>query len=180
MKILKRILIGLGVLVLLVLIVAAFVGNDFSVQREVTINKPKAEVFNYVKMVGNQKNFSVWQKKDPNAKMETSGTDGTVGFVSKWDSEVREVGKGEQQITAVKDGERMEMALHFYKPMDSKANAFFSTEAVGDNQTKVKWGFSGRMSYPMNIMLLFMNMDNMLGKELQEGLDNLKTTLETK
>ncbi len=74
----------------------------------------------------------------------------------------------------------MEMALHFYKPMDSKANAFFSTEAVGDKQTKVKWGFSGRMSYPMNVMLLFVNMDGVLGKQLQEGLDNLKTTLETK
>ena len=63
MKILKRILIALGVLVLLVLIVAAFVGNDFSVQREVTVNKPKAEVFNYVKMVGNQKILAYGKRK---------------------------------------------------------------------------------------------------------------------
>jgi len=53
-----------------------------------------------------------------------------------------------------------------------------STEAVGGNQTKVKWGFNGKMPYPMNLMLLVMNMDKMLGDQLQTGLNNLKTILE--
>jgi hypothetical protein len=34
------------------------------------------------------------------------------------------------------------------------------------------------MPYPMNLMLLFMDMDGMLGKDLQQGLDNLKGVLE--
>jgi hypothetical protein len=52
------------------------------------------------------------------------------------------------------------------------------TESVSDNQTKVKWGFSGEMKYPMNLMLLFMNMEEMVGKDLATGLQNLKTKLE--
>jgi len=34
-----------------------------------------------------------------------------------------------------------------------------TTTATGDNATTVKWGFSSKMKYPMNIMLLFMNME---------------------
>ncbi len=30
----------------------------------------------------------------------------------------------------------------------------------------------------MNLMLVMMNMDEMLGEDLQDGLNNLKTTLE--
>jgi hypothetical protein len=36
------------------------------------------------------------------------------------------------------------------------------------------------MKYPMNIMLLFMNMDEMLGKDLETGLVNLKAVMEKK
>jgi hypothetical protein len=42
----------------------------------------------------------------------------------------------------------------------------------------VLWGFKGKMPYPMNLMLLCMNMDKMLGKDLGTGLQNLKSTLE--
>jgi hypothetical protein len=34
------------------------------------------------------------------------------------------------------------------------------------------------MPYPMNIMLVFMNMDEILGKDLETGLNNLKGVLE--
>jgi hypothetical protein len=34
------------------------------------------------------------------------------------------------------------------------------------------------MAYPMNLMPLFMNMEEMPGKDLQGGLDKLKTVLE--
>ena len=180
MKVLKWILIVVVILVGVPLIVAIFVKKDFAVVREVTVNKPKQEVFDYIKLISNQNKFNVWIKKDPNAVMESTGTDGTVGYISKWDSKVKEVGKGEQEITSIKEGDSLNMALHFYKPMDSKATAFYNTEAIGANQTKVKWGFNGKMAYPMNFMLLFVDMDKMLGKDLQAGLDNLKTNMDGK
>ncbi|MFC0182463.1 hypothetical protein ACFFJX_07790 [Pseudarcicella hirudinis] len=52
------------------------------------------------------------------------------------------------------------------------------TESISQNQTKVKWGFSGTMAYPMNIMLLFVNIEDMLGKDLDTGLQNLKGILD--
>jgi hypothetical protein len=178
MKILKKITMVILGLIALLLIVALFVKKEYAVVREVTINKPRQVVFDYVKYLKNQDNYSVWAKLDPNMKKDYSGTDGTLGFVSAWESNVKDVGSGEQEITKITDGERLDMELRFLKPFKSTDFAYIITENVSDNQTKVMWGFTGKMPYPMNIMLLCMNMDKMLGNELQTGLNNLKSTLE--
>src|SRR5436853_2020024 len=108
MKTLKKILIVIVILFAIPLIVALFVKSDYAIERQVTINKPKQEVFDYIKYVRNQDNYSVWNQRDPNMKKEYKGTDGTVGFIYSWDSENKEVGKGEQEIVNIKDGERID------------------------------------------------------------------------
>ncbi|HAP02071.1 MAG TPA: polyketide cyclase [Bacteroidetes bacterium] len=178
MKILKYALFTIIGIIALGLITAAVVKSDYAVTREVTISKPKQQVFDYIKFIGNQDNYSVWNNKDPKMKKEKRGTDGTVGFVASWDSEMKDVGKGEQEIKAIKDGERIDMELRFMKPFTATDNAFMTTEALDSTTTKVQWGFNGKMPYPMNLMLLFMNMDKMLGDDLQKGLDNLKVVME--
>lgn len=177
-NILVILLIIVASLLVLFLIIALFVKKDFTVERNISINKPKKVVFDYVKLLKNQNNFSVWAKIDPNMKVDYRGTDGTVGFVSAWDSPVKEAGKGEQEITGIKEGERIDYELRFLKPMKATNNAFLVFSAVNDSTTNVKWGISGKMKYPVNTMLLFMNMDKMLGKDLQSGLENLKVLLE--
>jgi hypothetical protein len=176
MKILKRILIVVAIIIAIPLIVALFTKHDYSIEREVTINKPRQEVFNYIKLLRNQTNYSKWAKMDPEAKMDYKGTDGTVGFIATWDG--KKSGKGEQEIKNVTEGQRIDMGLHFIKPMEGRANAYMATDSIGANQTKVRWGMNGTMAYPMNFMLVVMNMDKALGGELQEGLDNLKSVLE--
>ena len=52
------------------------------------------------------------------------------------------------------------------------------TENVAQNQTKVKWGFTGRSEYPSNLFLLFMDFEKMVGDDFQTGLQNLKNILE--
>jgi hypothetical protein len=178
MKIIRRILIGIVGVIALLLVIALFLKKEYAVVREITINKPKAEVFEYIKYLKNQDEYSVWAKMDPAMTKSYRGTDGTVGFVSAWDSKEDNVGKGEQEIIKLTEGERIDMELRFIKPFEATDNAYMTTESENENQTKVKWGFNGKMDYPMNLTLLFMNMDEMLGKDLEEGLQNLKTRLE--
>ena len=178
MKILKSILILIAGIIVIALIAAIFVKKDYSVERDITINKPKDSVYNYIKYLKNQANFSKWDKMDPNAKKEYKGTDATVGFVSSWDSQKKDVGKGEQTIVAMVDGESIDYNLHFIKPFENNANAYMTVETVENNQTKVRWGFTGKMKYPMNLMLLCMNMDKMIGDDLSVGLANLKAILD--
>jgi len=176
MKIIKRILIVLAGIVALLLIVALFIKKEYGVEKEIVINKPKQQVFDYVKLLKNQDNYSFWAMQDPAMKKSYNGTDGTVGFVSSWESE--KMGTGEQEIKKIAEGERLDFELRFLKPFQATDYAYMTTEPVSDNQTKVKWGFNGKMPYPMNLMLPIMNMEKMLGDQLQTGLDNLKSNLE--
>lgn len=178
MGILKKILVILILIVAIVLVAAYFMPKNYAIEREITINKPADTVFNYVKYLKNQNQFSVWANIDPKMKSTYKGTDGTVGSISAWESEVKEVGVGEQEITNITEGKRIDFALRFKKPMEDTAVGFMSTESVSGNQTKVKWGISGVMPYPMNIMLPMMKMDQMIGNDLQKGLENLKDKLE--
>lgn len=178
MRILKIILLIIAIIVAIPLILALFVKKEYSVEREVVINKPKQHVYDYVKYLKNQNNYSKWANMDPNMRKEFKGTDGTVGFVSAWDSDKDDVGKGEQEIVKIEEGRRIDYEIRFIKPFESTAPAYMTTEPVSENQTKVKWGFTGRMPYPMNVMQLFMDLPGMIGNDLQTGLNNLKSILE--
>lgn len=180
----KKILIALGAIIVLAVAVLAVVSfvtpTDFRVERETTINKPKAEVFAYAKMLKNQNEWGPWYKKDPQMKQEHRGTDGQPGFVSYWKGTNDESGEGEQEIKRVVEGERIDTELRFKQPFESRADAFFTTDAVGENQTKVRWGFDGSMPRPLNIMLAVMDMDAAVGKDFEEGLTSLKQIMESR
>jgi Polyketide cyclase / dehydrase and lipid transport len=166
----------LGIIAFL-LIAALFISKDMKATREIIINKPTSEVFNYIKYLKNQDNFSKWASMDPNMKKEYRGTDATVGFVSAWEGN-KKVGQGEQEIKGIEEGKKVDYELRFVKPFKSVAKAVMTTEAINDNTTKVGWGFESQMNYPMNIMKLFMNMDKAIGDDFSTGLTNLKAVLE--
>ncbi|NRA11681.1 MAG: SRPBCC family protein [Crocinitomicaceae bacterium] len=163
----------------LVLIMGLFIEDEYSVTKTVTIERPSDEVFDYVKNLKNQSEYSVWEKMDPDMKKTYKGNDGEVGFISKWDSDNEDVGKGEQEILKIVDGERIDFKLRFKEPFEANSDVFITTESLGPNTTKVTWSFKGQMAYPMNIMLLFMDMEGEIGPDLQNGLNNLKKVLES-
>ena len=175
MKIIKKIIIGILAFIALLLVVALFIPNDYTVSVSTVINKPKSEVFDYVKMIKNQEKYSIWMMEDPNVVMDYQGTDGTVGFKASWNSKDDNVGEGSQQITAVSD-ERIDVDLHFERPMKGDDKAATIVEAVSENQTKVTSEFYGHSTYPLNLMSL-------IGKKIitdaqTQNLANLKKILE--
>jgi len=178
MKIIKTILFSILGIIVLALVAAFFMPKEYAVEREVIINQPRDSVFNYVKYLKNQDNFSVWAKTDPNMKKTFTGVDGTVGAVSAWESNDENVGVGEQEIKKIAEGKRIDFELRFKTPFEATEDAYMTTEAISATETKVKWGFNGGMDYPMNLMLPFLQMDKVIGKDLQTGLDNLKVILE--
>ena len=176
MKIVKRILIGVAILVAIPFIIALLIKTDFAVEREVIIDKPKNDVFNYVRYLKNHENFSKWATLDPQMKKEYRGIDGTVGFVSAWESGNQDVGKGEQEIKKITEGERIDVEIRMREPFQSTDPAYLTTETVAGNQTKVRSGYLGKMNYPTNLMCPFIA--EKIGKEIETGLTNLKAVLE--
>ncbi|MCX6230328.1 MAG: SRPBCC family protein [Bacteroidetes bacterium] len=178
MNILIIILSILFGLILLLLIIAAFTKKDFNCEKEIQINQPKQKVFDYIRLLKNQDNFSKWASMDPNMKKTYSGEDGTIGFISAWESNNKNVGQGEQEIINIIEGLRIDFKIRFIKPFKSFADSYMITEELDSNQCRVKWGFESRFNYPMNLMLLFSDMDKMIGKDFLTGLTNLKNILE--
>jgi uncharacterized protein YndB with AHSA1/START domain len=178
----KKILIAVGVLVVLLIVAFAamtlIAPADYSVEKEIVINRPRAQVFEYARMVKHQNDWGPWFKQDPAMKQEFVGTDGTPGFISKWVS--TKVGSGEQEITKVVPNERLETELRFTDPFESRSQAYMLTEDAGPNQTKVKWGLKGAVPRPMNAMLLFFDINEAIGKDYSDGLASLKTILESR
>ncbi len=179
MKILKFLAILLVVIIAIPMLIALFVPKNYSVERQVTINKPKDQVFEYARYLRNQDEFSKWAQMDPNMEKYYSGNDGKVGFISGWKSENDEVGSGEQEILAIQDGERIDYALRFFEPFESEDNAYMAFEAQSSDETRVAWGFDGSMAYPMNLMLLFMDMEELIGNDFEQGLQKMKEILES-
>ena len=176
MKIFKKILITIGLIILVLLVVAFFVDKHYTIEKEVMINKPKSEVYDYIKYLKNQNEYSKWASLDPKMTKQFTGTDATVGFISAWEGN-KDVGKGEQEIKKIAEGERIDYEIRFKKPWESVAQSYMITEAVSEKQTKVRWAFSGHMPYPFNLMRIF-GMEKMVGNDLQTGLNNLKVILD--
>lgn len=165
-------------IIVVVVVLAIIAPKRYNVQRSIVINKPRQTVFDYIKFLRNQNNYSKWVMMDPNKRMTYTGTDGTVGFNAAWDSDMKQVGKGNQTIEELVDGERIDIRLVFEKPMAAVGDAYYTTQSVTADTTAVKWAMESKMPFPMNAMLLFINMDKMLGKDMEESLGNLKHVLE--
>lgn len=178
MKYLKYTLIGIIAAIGAVLIVGLFAPKAFVVTRSTTIQAPKDSVFAYIKFLKNQDNFSVWAAMDPTMKKSYRGTDGSVGFVSAWESTNEDVGTGEQEIVYIQPGDSIAYSLRFIKPFEATNQAYLKTTATENNATQITWGISGATPYPFNVMMLFMDMDKQIGNDFEKGLNNLKGILE--
>ncbi len=178
MKVLK-VLIGLLLLLVLGALVMYLVAKgkptELKIEREITINKPVEEVYEFARFVGNMDKVSVWQSIDPDMKTSTSGTDGSVGFISSWESDHKKVGVGEQEIVNLTPNERVDLKLRFKNP-DSEGDAYLITEAVDSMTTTVKWGFASEFPVPFN--LLMPSIEKEIIENFDQGLQNLKTELE--
>jgi uncharacterized protein YndB with AHSA1/START domain len=167
----------LAVIIAILLLLIAFAPKKYNVHRSITIQKVRPEVFQYLKLMRNQDHWSPWMKRDPGMKQTFTGEDGNIGFMTQWESDHKQVGHGEQEIVKLEENRRIESALRFLKPWKSESSGYFDLQDL-DGGTKVTWVFHGTNKPPMNVMMLFYNMDKAVGKDFEEGLAQLKKVLE--
>jgi uncharacterized protein YndB with AHSA1/START domain len=175
MNILITILLLVIAIIALLLIIALFLKKEHYVSREIIINAPKQKVFDFLRFLKNQDTFNKWTKTDPDRKIETKGTDGTVGFVYTWSGN-KDAGEGTKEITNIIEGKRIETFIRFTKPMNVSASLIMETEAISDNQTNVTLINSGTLKYPLNIMIPMAEKN--FAKDLDSSLATLKNIFE--
>jgi len=170
------VLIILGVILVLIIFLALIAPKNYHVFRSIKLDHAPEKVWPHLKFLKKQQEWSPWAKKDPNMDLIFTGVDGEIGAVSHWKGN-KDVGEGEQEITKIAEGERIEQDLRFFKPYKSQSDCYMTLKEVEVNKSKVTWGFTGKNKFPMSIVMLFMSMDKMVGKDFEQGLQNLKHNL---
>jgi len=179
---LRKILIGVaGVLVLFVAVVATR-PSTYHVERKLEVAAPADLVFGVLndlhQFAGVLVLFgSPWEKLDPNMQKTFEGPAAGIGQSFAWTG--NEVGKGKMTIEESVPGQKVGIKLEFVKPMKSTATCAL-TLAGTPTGSFVTWSMDGNHNFIGKAFGMFMDMDNMLGTDIEKGLARLKTVAEGK
>jgi len=178
---LEKILIGVaGVLVLFVAVVATR-PSAYHVERKLEIAAPADLVFGVLndlhQFAGVLVLFgSLWEKLDPNMQKIFEGPAAGVGQSYAWSGN-KGVGKGKMTIEESVPGQKVGMKLEFVEPMESTATCVL-TLAGTPTGSLVTWSMDGKHNFLGKAFGMFLDMDNMLGTDIEKGLAQLKTVAE--
>jgi uncharacterized protein YndB with AHSA1/START domain len=170
----------LAIAIAIVLILAATKPGRFSVQREISVKAPPEKIFPLINDFHQWGLWSPYENKDPAMKRSYSGAADGKGAVYGWDGD-RNVGSGRMEILDASLPSKIVIKLDFFKPFEGHNTAEFTMLPQGDATnltTDVTWLMHGPAPFMSKVMQVFMNMDNMIGKDFEVGLANLKRLTE--
>jgi len=159
-----------------VLVYATTKPATFRVQRATRIKAPPEKIFALINDLHGWGAWSPYEKKDPAMKRTFSGAASGKGAVYEWDGN-KNVGKGRMEITETSAPSKIVIKLDFFSPFEGHNTAEFTMEPNGD-ATDVAWTMYGPAPFMSKVMQVFCNMDNMIGKDFEIGLANLKMLTE--
>ncbi|MET0857086.1 MAG: SRPBCC family protein [Telluria sp.] len=172
----KKIALGVLAIIVLILGLAAMQPDSFSVRRSIAVKAPPEKIAPLLTDFHQWASWSPWEKLDPNMKRTFSGAASGKGAVYEWEGN-SDVGKGRMEILDASTPANTVVNLAFLEPVESHSTTEFTLTPQGDTTT-VTWNMHGPMPFVSKLMTVFMNMDDMIGKDFDKGLGQLKTAAE--
>ncbi len=170
------IVLALGFMAVGLVVVIAGRPDEFVVSRSATISAPPEKVFAHVNELCKWENWSPWAKIDPHAKSVYEGPAAGVGAAMSWDGDKR-VGAGKMTIVESRPSERVHIRLEFLRPFQATNMVEFHFKPE-NGQTLVTWSMSSKNNLFFKAFSLFMNCDDMVGRDYEKGLASLKALAE--
>ena len=171
----KTILLVVAGAVGLVLLLASFRPDTFRVERSVAIKAPADKIYPHLTDFRAWEAWSPWEKKDPAIRRDFSGAPSGVGAAYAWQSD--KVGHGRMEIAETRPASDLRIKLDFVKPMEAHNVVDFTLRPQGDT-TVVRWTMHGPQTYLGKLVGIFMDMDRMVGRDFEAGLEALKAVAE--
>lgn len=173
---LKKILIGIFLLIAGFAVVVALQPSHFLVERTATIAAPPAKVFAHVDDLHKWDAWSPWAKVDPAAKVGFEGAPAGKGAGFTWSGNDK-VGEGRMTIVESRPAELVDIKVDFTRPFAGTNASTFAFKPTGDG-TAVTWSMSGDQNFIAKAMCLVFNGKKMIGDEMDKGLTQLKAVAE--
>ncbi|MCB1190516.1 MAG: SRPBCC family protein [Leptospiraceae bacterium] len=175
MKIIKKIGVGIIIVLFILVIIGYFLPRKYEMDRSIIINTPVEDVFYLVNNLKNWENWYPWQKGDPTLKVGYEAVIEGKGAFSKWTS--LEYGEGSVLITECIPNEFIQTDISF---QESKAIGSWNFIQKEKKQTKVVWKFTGDAEYNLIGRYFGLFIDSSLGPYFELGLQRLKKIAEGK
>lgn len=166
------------IILFLILVLGLILKKDYSIVRKIIIKKPRQIVFEYIKLLRNQNEYSYYNKKDPQTIKSYSGEDGQVGFTYTWSCKNNAIGTGTQTISKINEGELLRCDILFTKPLKLKSIAEIALISTNENETKVTWSFTSHYKFPLNVLIFFVNLEKLIGNDIASSLTVLREKIE--
>lgn len=173
---LKKILLGLIVVIAVFLGVVALQPSEFRVARSAVVSAPAPEVFAQVNDFHKWEAWSPWAKLDPAAKASFDGPSAGKGAIFRWAGN-NQVGEGTMTLAESRPSDLVRIKIDFVKPMAGTSVAEFTFKPQG-NQTAVTWAMSGEKNFISKAICMFVDQDKMIGSSFEKGLASLKSVVE--
>lgn len=173
---LKKILLGLGALLVILVLVIVSRPSHFRIERSVTMAASPETAFALVNDFRQWSHWSPYEKMDPTVRKTFSGPDSGVGAKYHWVGDT--IGEGEMTLTGVQPHERIVINLEFIKPFASSNTATFEFVPAGGSTT-VTWRMEGDYNIVSKAFGVFMDMEAMFGQHFTDGLTAMKATAES-
>ncbi len=171
----KKVLYVIIGLVVGYFILCLFGPKEISVERSIVVNADPAIVKTQIgDLKFFQEKWSPWSEKDPNMKVTYMGEMGKAGSGYSWTGN-KEVGTGTMVVNST-EGDSVIQTLTLDRMGDSRTFYAVKPENSG---AKVTWGISFDIGFMGRAMMLFMNMDKMMGGDFEKGLTKFKTAVES-
>ena len=177
MKIVKKILIGLVVVIAGIFIVAATRPNTYTVQRSLKINAAPEKIYPYLISFKKGLEWSAWDRTGEDVKRTFTGPESGMGAV--YEFEGKKSGHGKLSFKALVPNEQVKMDLTFYKPMQGSNDVTYSLKKEGA-ETVMTYHMTGPAPIIARIIWLFADMDKFMGDKFNESMQSLKTIVEAK
>ncbi|RZL01794.1 MAG: polyketide cyclase [Rubrivivax sp.] len=172
----KTILIVAGVGLAALLSYAATRPDTFAVQRSASIKAPADKLHALINDLHQFNTWNPYNLKDPHIKGAYRGP--VAGPGAHYDFEGnQDVGKGSIEVTA-SEADKVSMRLDMVEPFEGHNQVEFRL-APGAEGTQVTWAMHGPAPFMHKLVGLFINMDQMIGRDFETGLANLRTKAET-
>ena len=167
---LRKILIGVAVVVVVLLLVIASRPASFHVERSGVVPAPPDVTFAQVNDFHAWAAWSPWAKLDPAMKTVFTGPNAGIGSVYFWSGE--KTGEGRMTLEKSELPSVIGIKLEFLKPFQAVNQTTFTFAAVPEG-TKVTWAMDGVNNFMAKAMSLAMDMDKMVGPDFEKGLASL-------
>ncbi len=172
------ILLILAALVVLFLAIAATRPAAFVCERSIVIAAPAQAIYPHIDNFHNWRAWSPYEKLDPNAKHTYSGPESGVGAAMTWSGSSK-MGEGSTTITRTMPNQHIDIKLVMVRPFACTNDVQFILDPHPSG-TKVTWHMAGHYNLISKAMEMVINMDKMVGKDFEHGLQLLKSLVEAK